>query len=161
MVRLKNRYIVGQVLFDRAAKGAEGITGKDLLAAVRDKISQFYGEIGTAQLSSSLAVKFHDAESSSSKGSNDEGESGATQVFVLRCSREAEDSVRFAMSTVSSVKKTTLIMRSLAVSGSSRTCISTTANMLDRSVDADWTLSEAEKKNKKERLRQVVTNSLE
>jgi RNase P/RNase MRP subunit POP5 len=158
MVRLKHRYIVGQVLFDRAAKGADEIAGKDLLAAVRDKISQFYGEIGTAQLSSSLAVKFHDAETN--KG-DENGGSGATHVFVLRCSREAEESVRFAMSTVSTVRKTTLIMRSLAVSGSSRTCISTTANLLDRAVDADWTMGEVEKKDKKARLRQVLTNSLE
>ena len=153
MVRLKQRYIIGQVMFDPSAKHREEVTSRSLLSAIREKIGQFYGEVGTAQLSTSMVVKFHDGEC-------DSGGHG-TQLFIIRCAREAEQSIRFAMSAITFIKRCTLILRSLSVSGSSRTCISTTEDIITKAIDANWELNDTEKVEIKEKLHHNLRSFLE
>ena len=152
MVRLKQRYIIGQVLFDPSAKHHDEVTNRSLLSAILEKIAQFYGEVGTAQLGTSLVIKFYDGE-----GENER----PTQLFILRCAREAEQSIRFAMSAIILIKRCPVILRSLSVSGSSRTCITTVEDILSKAVDADLELNDTEKLEKKRRLRHAIQSSFE
>jgi len=108
MVRLKHRYVISQALLDPVAGGAEAsLTARDILAALRDKLHQVYGDYG-ARHASGLAIRFFDEH---------------TLLFVLRTSRESETEVRFALALVTAVKKANLVIRGLKICGSVRTCM--------------------------------------
>jgi RNase P/RNase MRP subunit POP5 len=146
MVRVKYRYIIGQVMMDPSVKHPEDVSGRSLLSVVREKIAQLYGEVGNAQLGSTLVLKLYDGE----KG---------TEIFIFRCLREAEEGVRYALSTISIIKRAVLILRTLAVCGSSRTCMATAADLFSRAVGADVLLSEEEKEEKNRSLQVMLHNS--
>ena len=157
MVRIKHRYLIAQMLLDPAAIPAAiaDITAHDILSVIHEKISSLYGDVGAGNFGSGVQLKYLDqstAEGRSKEGTGEEGTRRATHIFVLRCAREAEQQVRFAMCTVASIKHTALILRTLGVSGSSRTCAEKVRSTLCAAVDAWEGTAEKEKSEKKRRL---------
>jgi len=156
MVRIKHRYIIAQVMLDPTAPPAaiSEITAHDILSILREKISSLYGDVGAGDFGSSVAVKYFD-QSGAAAGER------CTHIFVLRCAREAEQQVRFALCTVSSIKRTALILRTLGVSGSSRTCADKARSTLCLAVDSWDAVSEKEKTDKKCKLLDGLKEGIE
>lgn len=113
MVRLKHRYVVGQVLLlngsagDGSTSGREGdLHPRDIVGAVKEKLQLLYGDVGGGQYGAALALKYLDT---------------TALIFVLRSSRDGETQTRFAMTAVDSIKSIPLSIRTLACCGSVRT----------------------------------------
>jgi len=164
MVRIKHRYLIAQVLLDPAAPPAAvaDITAHDILSVLREKISSLYGDVGAGDFGSGVQLKYLDkstAEGGEKEGSGVTGR--ATHIFVVRCAREAEQQVRFALCTVASIKRTALILRTLGVSGSSRTCADKVRSTLCAAVDAWEGVGDKEKSEKKRRLLEGLKDGIE
>ncbi len=144
MVRIKSRYIIAQLLLDPASvpNALADLQGHDILTALREKISILYGDTGAGEFGASLSLKFYDSAGPSEQ---------STQIFIIRCGREAEQQVRFAMCTITNIKRATLIIRTLGLSGSSRTCTEKIRSILCRAVDA-WDVSQDVRETKKHKL---------
>ena len=107
MVRIKHRYVVGQVLLGQSAPDTGVIQPRDVLQAVRDSVQCIFGDIGSGRVSSSLSIRmFHQS----------------TKIFVLRVPRESATDVWFAISALNAVKKIPVVVRVLRLCGSVRTC---------------------------------------
>mmetsp|Transcript_34600 Transcript_34600/g.35281 ORF Transcript_34600/g.35281 Transcript_34600/m.35281 type:complete len:142 (+) Transcript_34600:136-561(+) len=115
MVRLKHRWIVGQILFE-PGDTVQDFSSQDIQNAVREKINLLYGDMGMGMIPSSL-VRFYDAES---------------HFFVVRTLRETLQNVWFALSCVTSVMKKNTTLRVLRVAGSSKTCTSYLRDMFPK-----------------------------
>ena len=126
-----------------SGKFTDEINPRELLVSLKDKISQFYGEIGSGQMVGNISVKFC-----------------VDGLIVLRCAREHEANIRFILTTVSIIKKTTLSLRSLGVSGSSRTCILLMNRLISSGLEADWAMTKKERTDKKSRMMKLLQNSL-
>jgi len=120
MVRLKHRYVISQVLIDPTFGCADVsiLTAREILAVLREKIQQVFGDCG-ARHASGLAIRFFDEH---------------TLIFVLRTSRESETEVRFAMSLITTIKKINLVVRGLKICGSVRTCTQRLKEVLEVAV---------------------------
>jgi RNase P/RNase MRP subunit POP5 len=116
MVRIKNRYIIGQIMLpSQKKKGGELIDSKplilmkDLQSSLKDKVAELFGEIGAGEFGNSTVIKYFDSENS--------------LVFVVRMPRESEQQVHMAISCVTAIRdKTDLVLRSLHVKSCPRTC---------------------------------------
>lgn len=122
MVRIKHRYIIGQLLFDPSQAQVDEIASRDVINAIREKLQMLFGDIGAGEFGGNTIIKFYDAN---------------TQIFVVRTAREAEHNVRLAMATVSNLKRNALIIRTLSVAGSGRTCLDKLKILLSRALEAD------------------------
>ena len=110
MVRIKNRFIVGQILlpFHHQGDAKFLISSRDLQKSIRDKVIELFGVVGAGDYQNTI-VKFLDAENS--------------LIFVIRTSRDAEIYVRYAISCVTVLKdKGNIVLRSLSVNSCPRTC---------------------------------------
>ena len=157
MVRLKHRYIVGQILFDPSLSTQPSlpavpasssssssssssnpsslmeISSRDLNATLLDTIQRLYGDIGTGTFGmGTTGVKFMDPISS---------------IYVVRTSREDLERVQFALTCINEVKRgglnnnsnssnsmisssssssrcsvNNIVLRTLDIAGSMRTC---------------------------------------
>lgn len=105
MVRLKHRWIVGQILYENTSTGE--VTASEIQIALREKIQILFGDVGAGSFGNSTMVRFFDKE---------------TSIFVVRTTREACKDVWFAMSCISCIQKLNIIIRVIRVSGSVRTC---------------------------------------
>ena len=181
MVRIKHRYIIAQMLFDptNAAKVVEYVSSRDILSILREKISGLFGDVGAGEFGASLALKFHDSGDSHSGNSTSKSLSSfsssslpsssssssspedSSQIFVIRCPREAEHKVRLAISTITQIKRTTLIIRTLGISSSGRTCSDKVRIMLCRAIDAKWNVSAEEKDKRKRRVLEVLKDGID
>jgi RNase P/RNase MRP subunit POP5 len=121
-MRIKSRFIIAQVLPSGAT--VEGDLRKlllrDIHQALRDKIQELYGDVGSGEIGGSTMVKFFDVQHSG--------------ILVVRCPREKETEVQFALAALSKVKTTDLVFRSLRVKGSARTCIDTVQELVSEYV---------------------------
>ena len=117
MVRSKHRYVVAQLLLDPSLGEPEELSGRDVISAVREQLQLLYGDMGAGEFGGNTLLKFYDAN---------------TQMFVVRTAREAEHQVRLALSTVTQIKQNSLVVRSLGVAGSSRTCLDKLCASLNR-----------------------------
>lgn len=118
MVRLKHRYVICQILED--VPSTKNIyTTSDIMNAIKDKLSAFMGDYGAMY---SCQVKYYDLES---------------RIFIVRTSREAEIHMKAAISMVNTIKKSNIIVRSLASCGSSRSCIEKLKILLDLFISAN------------------------
>ena len=122
MVRLKHRYVVAQLLLDPSLGEPEELSGRDVISAVREQLQLLYGDMGAGEFGGNTLLKFYDAN---------------TQMFVVRTAREAEHQVRLALSTVTQIKQNSLVVRSLGVAGSSRTCLDKLRALLGRALEAE------------------------
>ena len=113
MVRLKHRYLIGQVIDDSSIFSVDAahqsvITSRDIQSTFADTICKLYGDVGSGAFGSSTAVKYFDQN---------------LNVYVIRTSRDHLTQVQFALTCMTSAKKTSnLIFQTLAVAGSARTC---------------------------------------
>ena len=121
MVRVKHRYVIGQVLLEpgNGSGKAEVIQSRDLLAAIREKMQVLYGDVGAGEFGTNMALRYFD-------GNVENG----SKILVLRTPREGEIQTKFAMSSVQSIKHTNVCIRSLATCGSARTARSKLAELL-------------------------------
>eukprot|EP01036_Dinobryon_divergens_P031167 gene31167-40525_t len=123
MVRIKNRFIVGQILlpFQANVSNYQGdtkflISSRDLQKSIRDKVIELFGVVGAGDYQNTV-VKFLDAENS--------------LIFVIRTSRDAEIYVRYAISCVTVLRdKGNVVLRSLSVNSCPRTCTSSLKELL-------------------------------
>jgi RNase P/RNase MRP subunit POP5 len=123
MVRLKHRYVLGQILLDPAgSQSGNGVHSRDVLAAVKEKVQTLYGDVGAGQFGASMAVKYIDEDS---------------LIFVLRTSRESETETRYAMSTVDTLKGSSVSLRALGVCGSARTAITELSDLMYSASDGN------------------------
>ena len=109
-MRLKRRYVICQALTsdDSESNGDDEYMARDLQKAIKDKVDALFGDIGAGQFGNLSVIHVFDPTS---------------KIFVLRTSREAETNLRLAISCVTSVKTKNLLLRTLSVSGSARTCL--------------------------------------
>ena len=127
-VRLKHRYVVAQLLLDPGGGGGGGggeggeLASRDVIAAVRERLQVLYGDMGAGEFGGNTVIKFYDAN---------------TQLVVVRTAREAEHSVRLALATVTQIKRTALVVRTLCVAGSGRTCLDKLRALLRRALEAE------------------------
>lgn len=111
-MRIKSRFIIAQVLPSGSVSSSESqkLQLRDFHQALREKIQELFGDVGSGEIGGSTMVKFLDAQ--------------YTGLLVIRCPREHEVNVRFALSALTKVKSTIdVAIRTLRVKGSARTCI--------------------------------------
>lgn len=109
MVRIKNRYIVAQLLWNSGPKEKFNEIGiKDLQVLLREKIIELYGDVGVGEFGSSSIIKFFDIEHS--------------KILVLKTTRDGEHDVRFVLSCMTKVKEVEICIRSLTIKSCTRTC---------------------------------------
>ncbi len=110
MVRLKNRFIVGQVVWNNGSKDKfSDICLKDIQLALRDKIIELFGDVGVGEFGNSTTVKFLDSEFS--------------KIFVFRTTRDCQSNAHFALSCITKLKDVDVTLRSLSVHSCPRTCV--------------------------------------
>lgn len=108
-MRLKRRYIICQALAseDQDSGAGDDYSARDVLGAIKEKVEALFGDIGVGCFGTLSIIPLFDLKS---------------KIFVLRTSREAETNLRFALSCITTIKNKVLIIRTLAVSGSARSC---------------------------------------
>ena len=127
MVRLKHRYLIGEVIddssvFSAAAAQQSVITSRDIQSTFVETICSLYGDVGSGAFGSSTAVKYFDQN---------------FNVYVIRTSRDHMTEVQFALTCMSSAKKTSnLTFRTLAIAGSARTCKDKLLEILEACIGA-------------------------
>lgn len=143
-MRLKRRYVICQALTveDSDANSNNDLNPRDLLVAIKEKVEALFGDIGMGSFGTLSMIPFYDSKS---------------RIFVLRTSREGETNMRLAISCVSSVKGRNLIIRTLAVSGSNRTCTEKLRATLTTLVE-NSNYSESEKVERHEHYKSVTAN---
>jgi RNase P/RNase MRP subunit POP5 len=94
---------------------------RDILNALKEKIDSLYGDFGSGNFGGNTIVKAYDSDSN---------------IFLVRTAREAEEKVHLALTCLTSIKKANIVIRSLAVAGSSRTCIDKLTDLFHIFVDA-------------------------
>lgn len=108
-MRIKHRYIICQAIEaeNSNSMNSEEYSARDLQNVIKEKVESLYGDVGVGSFGSTSLIKAFD---------------NASKIFVLRTTREAEINLRLAISCINTVKDKNLILRTLAVAGSSRTC---------------------------------------
>lgn len=136
MVRLKHRYIICQVIseptfnnnnnistltnFDNEIINKQDYNTREIQSMIKEKIHIMWGDYGS-MYSSGIAIKFYDEH---------------TKIFILRISREAETEVRFSLSLITTLRKTNVIVRTLAISGSRTKCLENLSEKLEIAVNS-------------------------
>lgn len=100
MVRFKNRYIIGHVLFHDKKPTSEHVLSNHL----RMEIESSFGLSGAREMCPSVQVKYYDQK----YGSN---------VVVLRCSRKDCQKVKLCLENIERVEGRTCKIRAVAVHG--------------------------------------------
>ena len=155
-MRLKHRYIICQALDQPSQSNppisSSGIntpvsdfTAKDVQYSIREKVESLFGEVGAGSYGSSSIVKGFDTYS---------------RIFVVRTQREAENNLRLAISCVTSIKNKSMIIRTLSVSGSVRTCSNKLRDFFTINVEGSslGLLSEEQKQSRRDHYAAILTN---
>jgi RNase P/RNase MRP subunit POP5 len=136
MVRLKHRYVVCQLLpasySETALTALRSVSSRDVVQTLRDTLQGLYGDMGAGEIGHSISMRYWDA-------------TRGTRIFVIRVPRGGETQTRFALSCMSSCTKGSkgggdnipLVIRTLALAGSSRTCVDKLRDLLRIAVSAD------------------------
>jgi RNase P/RNase MRP subunit POP5 len=138
MVRLKFRYLICQAVVDGG--NPADVSQRELLNAIREKIQVLSGDVGSGLFGNSSAIKLFDDK---------------LKIFVIRVPRDSEMEIRLAMSCVSSLKKSSVILRLLSVAS----CARTTTDRLN--VIFSQYLGQCEAKSEKETLSGHFTQLLQ
>lgn len=144
-MRLKRRYIICQALAQEESDSANGeeYNARDLQNAIKEKVESLFGEVGLGLFGTLSLVTVFDIKS---------------KIFVMRTSREAETNIRLAISCITMVKTKNLIIRTLGVSGSVRTC-SEKLRISFSTVVANSNMSELLKEERHLFYANFITNS--
>lgn len=103
MVRLKHRYLIGQIVDEIANNCIYSL--QDLTLILKEKLFILFGDYSSMFM---VSIRYCDNES---------------KLFVVRTSRSFEIQVKTALSLISNCKKNNIIIRTIATCGSVRTCI--------------------------------------
>ena len=77
MVRIKHRYILGQVILDNNTEASKMVVNhREILNQIKDKIQLLYGDVGSGSFGLNLSIKYYERD--------------LLHLFVLRCPRENE-----------------------------------------------------------------------
>jgi RNase P/RNase MRP subunit POP5 len=115
-MRIKNRYIIAQIIFPNSTSFDARLTFREIQSNLREKIEEFYGQIGFGTIANSTMVKFF--------------EGNICNFLIIRCLRENETSVRLCLSSITSLKVVdNVCIRTLRVHGSSRTCLTSISEL--------------------------------
>ena len=133
MVRLKHRYLVGQVLFDpmgttptintsasssscfpsssTTSHTVGEISQRDLQYALGKELQRLFGDVGVGMFGLGTSFRYFDPRS---------------YLYVVRTSREESMKVQFALTCISEIKRggstVNVVLKTLGISGSTRTC---------------------------------------
>ena len=152
-MRLKHRYIICQALDQPSqsnppSSSSSGInatvsdfTAKDVQYSIREKVESLFGEVGAGSYGSSSIVKGFDTYS---------------RIFVVRTQRDAETNLRLAISCVTSIKNKSMIIRTLSVAGSVRTCSNKLRDFFTINVESCST--EGQKQSRRDHYAAILTN---
>ena len=109
MVRVKYRFIIAQLL-PVSANLKEKIHShriRELQQAIKDKIQELYGDIGSGEIGQVTSVKYF--------------ENLYTHIFVVKTLRELESRVEFALSCINRLDQQNLVIRTIVSQGCERT----------------------------------------
>ncbi len=109
MVRVKYRFIIAELL-PASANLNDKIHShrtRDLQQAIKDKIQELYGDIGSGEIGQVTSVKYF--------------ENLYTHIFVVKTLRELESRVEFALSCINRIHQQDLIIRTIGSQGCERT----------------------------------------
>lgn len=109
MVRVKYRFIIAQLL-PVSANLNEKIHShriRELQQAIKDKIQELYGDIGSGEIGQVTSVKYF--------------ENLYTHIFVVKTLRELESRVEFALSCINRLDQQNLVIRTIVSQGCERT----------------------------------------
>lgn len=156
MVRLKHRYLIGQILEDPMSASLNSlssssssssteveITSRDIQISLMEMIQSLYGDVGTGSFGANTAVKFYDK---------------SCHVYLIRTSREHLHMVQFALTCMNTVKRGgSVVLRTLEIAGSSRTCKVKLLSTLLKCVTMHESISASDKEELQQRLGEQVT----
>jgi RNase P/RNase MRP subunit POP5 len=110
MVRLKNRFIIAQLVYNTGSKDKfNEISSRDVQVVLKEKIIELYGDIGVGEFGNSTLVRYF--------------EIGHSKIIVIRTTREAQSEAHLAMSCVVKIKDVDVTLRSLSIHSCPRTCM--------------------------------------
>lgn len=121
-MRIKNRYIIAQHISTGPHQASitqleqSNLQMKDFHTALKAKITELFGEIGSGEFGNNTMVKYYD--------------SSYTRLLVVRTSRKDEEKVLLALSCLTKVRDVDVVVRSLRVSSCSRTCLDTLKSLI-------------------------------
>jgi RNase P/RNase MRP subunit POP5 len=143
-MRLKRRYIICQALASEEQDSGAGdeYNARDLLSVIKEKVEALFGDIGVGCFGTLSIIPLFDMKS---------------KIFVLRTSREAETNIRFALSCITAIKTKVLIIRTLSVSGSARSCTEKLQTTFQTLVDSS-NFNESSKAEQRQFYTKLMTN---
>ncbi|XP_069118549.1 ribonuclease P/MRP protein subunit POP5-like [Argopecten irradians] len=107
MVRLKNRYLVCEVVYTGSRKKVSSFSEYDLHLCIRNAVQQSYGDYGRGVLRTSLSVKHWNR---------------ATNIVLIRAKRGAHTMVQAALTFIKTIAGTDAFFSTLHIGGTIRSC---------------------------------------
>ncbi|KAL6078490.1 Ribonuclease P/MRP protein subunit POP5 [Balamuthia mandrillaris] len=107
MVRFKNRYILVELRWREPATVDPSLDSGKILRALRNQISNDFGDWGLGAVSQSLQVKYFNHQ---------------TNMCIIRCPRDHYQMVWSALTLMTALNERPLILASLHVAGTIRSC---------------------------------------
>ena len=113
MVRLKHRFIIAQIIPEANSKctGKPTLSSREVQNVLREKIQELYGDVGLGEFGQASYIRYFDAKFSN--------------IFIVKTTRDAQVKVHFALSCISNVSGTPVLIRSLSINSCPRTCMQT------------------------------------
>ena len=109
MVRIKHRYLTVELVPDSGTNEgfAKDFSTQDIFNSLREKIQELFGDVGYGLIAKNISLKIYFPDCG---------------IFIVRVARDSEVELRFALCCLNKIKRYSLICRTVAISGSSRTC---------------------------------------
>ena len=108
MVRLKYRYVIGQILTENSYEDSIIISPNELISAMREKIQLLFGDVGYGRFGNFTSIKFFDKYS---------------LLFVIRAGREFLCDLWLSLSCITVIQKISICIRALKIASCARTCV--------------------------------------
>jgi RNase P/RNase MRP subunit POP5 len=124
MVRLKHRFLIGQILpvYQKGESAQHRVYNlHKIIDLIRQKISELYGEMGIGDFGQQLVIKYYEQEYS--------------RLLVIKIPRGHQKHVQFALSCISSIEETPVTIRTLHTSSCPRTCIQKLTPMIKTFIE--------------------------
>lgn len=121
-MRIKNRYIIAQHISTGPHQASltqleqSNLLMKDFHLALKNKITELFGEIGAGEFGNNTMVKYYD--------------NSYTKLLVVRTTRKDEEKVLLALSCLTKVKEVDLVIRCLRISSCFRTCLDSLKSLI-------------------------------
>ncbi len=117
MVRVKNRYIIAQLMWNSGSKEKfDELLSRDIQSVLRDKIVELFGDVGVGEFGNSTLVKYFESQYS--------------KILVIRTTRESQQNAHLALSCITKIKEIDVTLRSISVHSCPRTCAESLKTLL-------------------------------